>query len=160
MKTGKTALKFKTAAISIIIALAVGGLSAFLTRGSMAQYEAAAKPALAPPPTVFPIVWTALFILMGLSAALVYDSGSKDSGRALTVYAVQLAVNFVWPLIFFGAGKYLFAFFWLILLFALVLLMAVNFRRIKPLSAYLQIPYMLWLIFAGYLNFAVWSLNR
>ena len=153
-------LKFKTAAVSILIALAVGGLSSILTRGSMAEYEAASKPALAPGPVVFPIVWSVLFILMGLAAALVYASGARDRGGALTLYAVQLAVNFAWPLIFFGLGRYLLAFFWLVLLFLLVLATFFRFRKIRPVSAYLLLPYLLWLAFAGYLNLAVWYLNK
>jgi len=153
-------LTFKSAAVSILIALAVGGLSSFLTRGEMAEYEAAAKPALAPGPTVFPVVWSVLFILMGLAAALVYDSGARERGKALTLYAVQLAVNFAWPLIFFGLGRYLLAFFWLVLLFLLVLATFLRFRRIRPAAGYLLLPYLLWLAFAGYLNFSVWLLNR
>ena len=153
-------LKIRTVIVNILIALAAGGASAFLTRDSMAEYEAAVKPPLAPPSIVFPIVWAILFILMGVSAALIRDSGTKDRGGALAVYAAQLAVNFIWPIIFFGAGKYLLAFFWLLLLLALVIIMIVKFRKIRPLAGTLQIPYLLWLIFAGYLNFAVWLLNK
>ena len=152
--------KFKNYAVSILIALGVGALASALTMGSMDLYETAVTPALSPPAIVFPIVWTVLYILMGISAALIYASVDPDRWTSLTVYALQLAVNFVWPLLFFGAQKYFAAFVCLVILFLLVVIMILRFYKINKTAAYLQIPYVLWLLFAGYLNVGVWLLNR
>ncbi len=152
--------KIKTYAISLLIALGVGGLSALLTNMGMDNYDAAAKPALTPPDIVFPIVWTILFALMGISSAKVYMSpASTDRSRGLLIYALQLAANFIWSILFFNFQAYNFAFFWLILLWVLILLMIIFFRKSVKLAAYLQIPYLLWVSFALYLNYMVWMLN-
>jgi len=154
-------IKWKPLLISLAIPLAVGGLSALLTRESMDFYETVNKPLFAPPGTVFPIVWTILFLLMGLSAYLVWMEKDSPLRRpALWVYGVQLAVNFVWPLLFFRARAFLPAFLWLLALIILVAVMLGQFRRIKPLAGRLQLPYLLWLLFAGALNLGVWLLNR
>ena len=145
--------------LSIAIALAVGGLSALVTNDSMKFYEHLMKPPLAPPGTVFPIVWTILFVLMGISAALVYTSDNTAKNRALTLYAVQLVVNFFWPVFFFVIQARLFSFFWLLLLLVLVIAMTVQFSKHSKLAAWLQAPYIAWLIFAAYLNMAAYILN-
>lgn len=155
--------KIKPYVISILIALAVGGLAAWLTRDSMDIYGQIEKPALAPPGILFPIVWSILYVLMGISAAMIYTNRTASSDEkkiALKTYAFQLIVNFFWTLIFFNLRSYLFAFFWLILLWVLILIMIVQFVRIKPLAGWLQIPYLLWVTFAGYLNFMIYLLNR
>ncbi len=149
--------KLKPYLISVGIALGVGTLSAFVTMGNMNVYENTVKPALAPPGWLFPVVWTILFILMGISSAIVYKKGG--SGGTLFVYELQLAVNFFWSLIFFNLQAYFFAFIWLILLWVLIIIMIVRFYRVSPLAAYLQIPYLLWVTFAGYLNFMIYYLN-
>ncbi len=152
--------KIKTYAISLLIALGVGGVSALLTNMGMENYEAATKPALTPPDIVFPIVWTILFALMGISAARVWLSeDSRQKNRGLLIYALQLGANFIWSLIFFNLASYGFAFFWLILLWVLILLMIISFNKTDKLAAYLQIPYLLWVSFALYLNYMVWMLN-
>ena len=145
----------------LCLPLAVGGLSAALTMGSMAQYSALPQPPLAPPAWVFPAVWTVLYILMGVACWLVWksDAARQDKKRALTLYGGQLAVNFVWPLLFFGRGWYGVSFLWLLLLLALVLAAVAAFGRIRKLAAWLLAPYILWLLFAGYLNCAIWLLN-
>lgn len=148
---------FKRYAVGIIIPLAVGGLSALLTSGAMEDFEAVAKPALSPPGWLFPIAWTVLYILMGISSVLVYDTGKYK--KALTVYGIQLGVNFFWSIFFFGFGLYLFSFFWLILLWALVLYMIIFFSKARPWAAYCNYPYLLWLTFAGYLNLGVYLMN-
>lgn len=150
----------KSYVVSILIALGVGGLSALLSQSGMKDYAALIRPPLAPPGMVFPIVWSVLFILMGISAAMVYNTRDKDRGGALGIYAAQLVVNFFWSLIFFRWGMRLFAFFWLILLITLVTVMIIRFFKVSKAAAYLQIPYMIWLLFAAYLNFGVWILNR
>lgn len=155
--------KYKPYIVSVVIALAVGGLSAAVTSGSMDVYSKINQPPLSPPPILFPIVWTVLFTLMGISAALVYQfRDSKPDGvrPALIVYAVNLAVNFIWSIIFFNMQAYLFAFIWILLLIAVIITMIVLFRRVSPLAAYLQIPYLLWVTFAAYLNLAIYILNR
>ena len=152
--------KIKVYVISVLIALGVGALSGFLTRGSMERFEALLQPPLSPPGWLFPVVWSILFVLMGIGAAIIYLSDSPERTRALKVYALQLIVNFFWSILFFNLEARLFAFFWLLLLLALVILMFFLFRRISPLAAYLQIPYLLWLVFAAYLNLGVYLLNR
>lgn len=155
--------KIKTYAISILIALAVGGLSAFFTRNSMNLYRDIITPPLSPPSILFPIVWTVLFILMGISAAMIYldksASGAQKSS-ALATYILSLIVNFFWSLIFFNLRAFLFAFFWLLLLLYLVIRTIMKYYKINRVAAYLQIPYAIWVTFAGYLTFAIWYLNR
>lgn len=146
--------------VSIIIALAVGGVSALLTMDSMERFSELEQPPLSPPSWLFPIVWTILFILMGISAARIYNIGDRGgNSSALTVYGIQLFVNFMWPVIFFRLELRLAALFWLLLLLALVILMIVRFYRIDKTAAYLQIPYLIWLLFAAYLNTGVFILN-
>ena len=153
--------KTKVYGISIAISLVIGGLSALFTMMGMEDYRLAEKPALTPPEIVFPIVWTILYTLMGISAARVWIA-SEDKGRngGLMLYAIQLVVNFFWSIIFFTLQAYGFAFFWLLFLWLLVLLMIISFSKTDKLAAYLQVPYLLWLTFAGYLNFMVWMLNK
>lgn len=155
--------KIKPYVISIAIALGVGGLSALLTKNNMETYQNLRQPPLAPPMILFPIVWTILFILMGISSAIVYITGkndNKDTGTALKIYGLQLIVNFFWSIIFFNMHAYLFAFIWLIALLLLIIWMIFEFKKISPIAAYLQIPYLLWVTFAGYLNLMVYILNR
>lgn len=155
--------KLKPFIVSVVIALAVGGISAAVTSGSMDIYSEINRPPLSPPSILFPIVWTVLFTLMGISAALVYrfkDTKHDGVRTALIVYGVNLAVNFIWSLIFFNMQAYLFAFIWILLLLAAIVAMIILFKRISPLAAYLQIPYLLWVAFAAYLNFAIYLLNR
>ena len=152
-------IKWKDLIVCLIIPLAVGGLSAFLTRNSMDIYSSINQPPLAPPSILFPIVWTILFILMGVSSYLVYTSDATNKREALTLYGVQLVVNFIWPLLFFNMQAYLFSFIWLVLLWVLVALMIRQFYKATPIASYLQIPYILWLTFAAYLNFAIFLMN-
>jgi benzodiazapine receptor len=144
--------------ISILIPLAVGALSALLS-GNSASYSTLNKPSLSPPSYVFPIVWTILYILMGISAYLIYSSKNENSIKALRLYALQLFFNFFWSIIFFGLSQYFFAFLWLIILIFLIIMMIKQFYLIDPIAAYLQIPYLLWCIFAAYLNFSIFLMN-
>ena len=143
--------------ISILISLGVGGLSALITSGSMDVYKTLVKPPLAPPSILFPIVWTILYILMGISSYLIYKSNDNDS---LKVYALQLLINFIWPILFFVLKLRLLSFIWIILLLAIVLIMIIKFYRVNKLSAYLQIPYLIWVLFASYLNLGFYIINR
>ena len=151
--------KVKPYVISIIIALLVGGLSAILTKDNMEVYSTINRPPLAPPASIFPIVWGILFILMGISSAIIYKSHSKDSKKSLTIYAIQLLVNFFWSLIFFNLRNYLFAFIWILFLWLLIIYMIFEFYKTNKIAAYLQIPYLLWVTFATYLTFMIWILN-
>ena len=147
--------------ICIAIPLIVGITASLLTRDSMEIFASVNQPPLSPPAWLFPIVWTILYILMGISSYLiaVADTDKEAKEKALRLYAYQLIVNFLWPTFFFNLQWYFFSFLWLVLLWILVLLMILQFRKIRPIAGYLNIPYLLWLTFAGYLNFAIWILN-
>ena len=154
--------KIKPYAVSILLALAVGGASALLTMGNMDIYKEVRTPPLSPPSILFPIVWTLLYILMGVSAAMIYtdkNSEYKERTSAIATYASSLVVNFAWSIIFFNLRAFLFAFIWLLFLFYLIIKTIISYKKIKPTAAYLQIPYAVWVAFAGYLNFGIWLLN-
>ena len=140
---------------------AVGALSGWLTRGGAERYaHMIVKPPLSPPGPVFPAVWAVLFALMGAGAARVWLTPAGPARtRALGMFGVQLAFNFCWSLIFFNAGAYGFALLWLAVLWGLILGMLLVFRKVDRAAALLQVPYLLWVSFAGYLNFGVWALN-
>lgn len=150
--------KIKPYVISILIPLGVGIFSSLFTRGNMDIYSTINVPPLAPPSILFPIVWTILYILMGVSSGMIYTSGQKN-GRALTIYGISLFVNFLWSIIFFNLKAFLFAFIWLVLLIFLVAFTIVEYLKINKVAAYLQIPYLLWVAFAGYLSFGIFLLN-
>ncbi len=154
-------INVKLLVVCIVIPLLVGGISALLTRGSMEVFETLVKPPLAPPGWLFPVVWTILYILMGVASYLVITSqaSKEEQGKAISVYLYQLVVNFLWSTFFFQFGWYLFSFLWLVLLWVLILITLVRFYRISKPAGYLLIPYLLWVTFAGYLNFAIWLLN-
>lgn len=153
--------KHKTYLIWILLTEAVGALSGFLSRIGMKVYmESVTKPPLSPPGWVFPVVWGILYALMGISGASVFRrEPSSLRSQGLNLYIAQLTVNFFWSLIFFNAQAFGFAFFWLMLLFVLVVGMVLTFAQLRPAAAKLQIPYLLWLIFAAYLNFGIWMQN-
>ena len=153
--------KIWTVLIFLAIPLIVGTLSGVLFSAGD-EYGAMIKPPLSPPSWLFPVVWTILFALMGISSYLVYKAhvSRGEKKAALIVYGVQLIVNFFWPLFFFKLGAYLFAFIWLVLLWALVLIMILKFMKINKTAGLLQLPYILWLTFAAYLNLAVYFLNK
>ena len=145
--------------LCILIPLAVGGLSAYLTRDAM-NYNQIVKPDFAPPSIVFPIVWTILYVLMGISSYIIVTTDNDRKQSALNWYAIQLLFNFVWSIIFFNLQNYLFAFLWLMGLIVCICIMIVKFYKISPMAAYLQIPYLLWCVFAAYLNFSIYLLNK
>ena len=148
--------------IAIAIPIGVGLLSTLFTKDNMNIYEELIVPNIAPPALVFPIVWTVLYTLMGVSSAMVYNrriTDTADVRSALTTYAVSLVINFGWSIIFFNANAFLLSFLWLILLLYFVIKTILEYKKIEPLAAYLQIPYALWVIFAGYLNIASYFLN-
>jgi len=148
--------------ISIAIPLIVGSAAAFFTRDSMMQFESVNQPPFSPPSWLFPVVWTILYTLMGISSYLISESmASKEAiADAQMIYYFQLGLNFLWPLLFFGLDWYLIAFLELIALWVAVVVMIRRFVDISPLAAYLNVPYLIWLTFAAYLNLGVWWLNR
>lgn len=153
-------IKWKELIICLAIPLAVGGASALLT-GGMQQYGQIRQPPFSPPGWLFPVVWTILYLLMGYASYRILTSGAdeKQIRKVLGIYGAQLAVNFLWPLVFFGLQWYLAAFFVLLVLWALIFLTIYAFSEIDELAADLLLPYILWVTFAGYLNVGVYLLN-
>ena len=152
-------IRWKPLLIQFAISLGVAGLSALSTMNSMGLYQSLNRPPLSPPGCLFGVVWTILFVLMGLSAYLVWITDSEDKKPALRLYGIQLAVNFVWSILFFCLQAYWFAFLWLLLLWVLIIAMIIAFMKVSFPAAMLQIPYLLWVTFAGYLSLFVALLN-
>ena len=152
---------WKTYVLWIAICEAVGFFAGILTRqGTKIYAQTAIKPPLTPPGWLFPVVWVVLYALMGIGAArITLAPSSAGRSRGLNLMVTQLVVNFFWPLLFFNAGAYGFALLWLLVLWGLVLWMILVWRKVETLAAWLQIPYLLWLSFAVYLNAGVWYLN-
>lgn len=154
-------VKLKPLLINLSIPLAVGGLSALLTSDSMRAFEEINQPPFSPPAWLFPVVWSILYILMGIAAYLIFTSGASkiEIKKALTFYTIQLVFNFFWSLIFFNMQAHLFAFFWLLAMLIFIVVTAVLFYKISKPAGILLIPYIIWVTFAGYLNFAIYLLN-
>ena len=153
---------WKVYAFWIVFTEAVGALAGLLTRDGTKLYAAyILKPPLSPPALVFPVAWAVLYALMGTGAARIYlTPASGVRARGLRLFLVQLAFNFLWSVIFFNFQAFGLAFLWLVILWALILMMTFTFGKADRLAALLQIPYLLWVLFAGYLNVGVWLLNR
>jgi len=146
-------MKYKKLFINIFIPLIIGGIIALIMM-PFNDYKSLNQPMFAPPALAFPIVWTILYFIMGISAYLI----SKKDNIPL-VYYIQLFVNALWSIFFFVFKWRLFAFIWLILLAVLIIIMIIKFMKIDKIAAYLQIPYLLWVLFAGYLNIGIYLLN-
>ncbi|MBO4693619.1 MAG: tryptophan-rich sensory protein [Clostridia bacterium] len=148
--------------ISLLIPLAVGGLSAFITRGDMNVYKTLERPPFSPPGVVFPIVWTVLYILMGISLYLIWNNQDRyvNKTMAYTLFGFQLFLNFIWSPVFFSSRQFLLAFIILMILWIAVLLMIIMFYKINKPAALLQIPYLIWITIAGYLNIGIYLLNK
>ena len=158
----KQHIKWKPLLIALALPLAVGGFSAFLTRDGMKAFASLRQPPLSPPSWLFPVIWTLLYLMMGYASYLIWVSGVSENRRerALTVYGLSLAANFLWPILFFTMQAWLPAFLLLLVLWILVGASMLLFGAIDPKAGKLLIPYLLWLTFAAYLNLAVWLLNR
>ena len=150
----KIKIYVKAIAIPVIVGLIIGTITS-----SSIQYNTLIKPILAPPGILFPIVWTILYVLMGISYAIL-DSKSLINSEINFIYYLQLFVNAMWSIIFFTFEWRLFAFIWILILILLVIMMIVKFYNQNKIAGLLQIPYLIWLIFASYLNFAIYILNR
>lgn len=152
-------IRWKPFILNLLISLGVGGVAALLTKENMNVFETLVKPPLTPPQIVFPIVWTILYVLMGISAYIVYESRCPLKRDALLLYGIQLVLNFAWSLVFFNLKNYLLAFIVLVVLWLAIIWMIYKFFKISPLAAKLQIPYLVWVTFAAYLNLAIVILN-
>lgn len=144
--------------LSILIPLIIGFIGSMLG-GSMALFDNIKKPIFAPPAIIFPIVWGILYILMGISSYLVFISDSVYKKIGLIFYVIQLVVNALWTMIFFRFENFLFAFIWLLVLLGIVVMMLFYFYKSDKKAFYLQIPYLIWLIFALILNYSIYTLN-
>ena len=147
--------------ISVLLAEGIGFLSGFLSMTSSSDYEKFNKPPFSPPGWLFPVVWTILFFLMAVAAYRIWMKGKsgEDVRKALVLYGIQLFLNFLWSIIFFRFRLYAIAFLELLLLLVFILLTTFEFYRIDKTSAYLMIPYIAWVSFAGVLNYTIWMLN-
>jgi len=143
---------------SIALPLFVGGASYFLIRNNINIFDSINKPPLTPPRIVFPIAWTILYLLMGIASYLA-SSDFKQNKKGFIFYIAQLVFNFFWSIIFFNYKQYLFAYIWIILLWALIVLTFVYFYKENKVAGILLIPYILWVTFASYLNLAIYLLN-
>ncbi len=153
----QTTIQWKPLLFFLLYTFLLAGLGAWL---GMANTDGLTLPPLSPPDWLFPIVWTVLYALMSIAAYLVFVSNDIDRGSALRLYLLQVLVNVLWPLFFFRLEWRLFAFLWLLLLLALVILTAARFKPISRTAWYLLLPYIAWLLFAGYLNLGIYLLNR
>ena len=152
MERAKTYIK------SILIPVLVGLVIGYITAPFM-DYMNLIKPNLAPPGILFPIVWTILYILMGVSYGILKDNNLTDENIDLIYYA-QLVVNALWSIFFFVLKWRLFSAIWIILLALLIVYMIIKFYDRNKLAGLLQIPYLLWVVFATYLNLSIYLLNR
>lgn len=146
--------------VFLLIPIAAGMVSSLLAGNVSATYNNLNQPDLSPPAYVFPIIWTILYILMGISSYLIFRSDSPDKVGVLKLYFTQLFINFLWSPIFFRFHLYYMGFILLLLLIVLILAMIVQFYKINPLAGILQIPYLLWCCFAAYLSYQIYYLNR
>lgn len=152
---------------SVLIPLLIGYLSNILAKlisgvDTTTYYHELIKPGFAPSGIIFPIVWTILFILMGTSSYIILSQRKNElkTKDSMFYYWLQLALNFLWSILFFGLQLRLTALIDLILLLVFLVIMVYKFYKIKPIAAYLNIPYILWLIYAGVLNYFVWLINK
>lgn len=151
--------KYRTVILQVIVALLAGGLASLLGGDTASLYQRLTAPPLSPPGWVFPVVWTALYIVMGIAAGRVARSGDVDSGAALTLYYIQLGINVLWPLIFFRLEWIAVAAVWLVALVVAVYAAWRRFRAIDAAAGWLLVPYLLWCLFALYLNIGFVVLN-
>jgi len=150
-------INYKKLLLYIVITFLIGSFFAIFTSNNE-TYRSLNK-IIEVPGIVFPIVWSILYLLMSISAYIVSESNDRNKNKALKIYFIQLIVNSLWTLIFFGFKLYAFGFIWILLLISLVVLMIYNFYKIKSVAGYINLPYILWLIFAAFLNISILILN-
>ena len=152
-------LDIKKLLFYIITTILIGVIPSIFVFKSMNVYNSLNRPPFSPPSIVFPIVWTILYMLMGISIYIIMQSKRKLKKNARLIYYIQLITNALWSPIFFGFEEYFLAFLWILMLIVFVITMIFTFYKISKKAAYIQIPYLLWLLFASYLNFGVFVLN-
>ncbi len=152
-------INWKRLIIIIVITFIVGSFFSFFMMNNMDTFKELKKP-INVPGVLFPIVWSILYLLMSISCYIITTKDDKSKDNAIIWYGIQLIINSLWSLIFFGFSAYLFAFIWIILLLISVIIMIVKFYKIDKTAAYLNIPYVLWILFAGFLNLGIYILNR
>lgn len=157
----KRSKKILSCVVAVAIPLAVGGISSLLTSSAMKVFGSLTQPPLSPPGWLFPVVWTILYILMGISSFLIFQSSSNANirKRALVLYGAQLVLNFIWSPLFFNGQLYFVALVVLVVMWLLILALIVNAGKVSKSAAYLLVPYILWATFAAYLNIMIWLLN-
>ena len=152
-------INWKRLIIIIIITFIVGSFFSFFTMNNMDTFKELKKP-INVPGVLFPVVWSILYLLMSISCYIITTKDDKNKDNAIIWYGIQLVINSLWSLIFFGFSAYLFSFIWIILLLISVIIMIVKFYKIAKMASYLNIPYVLWILFAGFLNLGIYILNR
>lgn len=151
-------VNWKRLIIITLITFIVGSFFSWFTMNNMDTFKELQKP-VDVPGIIFPIVWSILYLLMSISCYIITESNDKNKNDAIIWYGIQLVINSLWSLIFFGFSAYLFAFIWIILLLVSVVIMIVKFYKIDKKTAYLNVPYVLWILFAGFLNLGIYILN-
>jgi tryptophan-rich sensory protein len=147
--------------ISIAVPQVVALSGAFFTiTGTGSWYQNIAKPSWNPPNWVFGPVWTLLYLLMGIALFIIWKSENRDKRTAIIFWVIQLALNFLWTILFFNQHQILGAFIEMILLWIMILMTIIYFARISKLAAWLMVPYIAWVSFAALLNYAIWQLNQ
>ncbi len=149
--------KYKSLILNMALPLGVGLVSGLLTMGAMEDFAALNQPPLSPPGWLFPVVWTVLYALMGVSSWRIRRIDKQ--APPLTVYYVSLVFNFFWSIFFFVCQMWLFALIWLLVLWILILIYTVGYYRIDRIAGWLQVPYAVWCAFAIYLNLGIVLLN-
>ena len=149
-------------AIAILLPLAVGSVAAYITSDAMVKFYMMNKPPLSPPGWLFPVVWSILYVMMGIASYLIYQMDAKDEDvkKSMKLYLAQLGVNFFWSILFFRFEWYLAAFLWLVLLWILIFLTMRQYKKLNKTACYLMLPYLFWVTFAGYLNLGIYFLNK
>lgn len=152
-------INYKKLIFIIVVTFLIGSFFSFFIPNSRGFYSTLEKPPLSPPGILFPIVWSVLYILMGISLYIVSESDYKREENYL-IYIIQLVVNSLWTLLFFGFNLQFLSFLWILLLIVLVIVMIISFYQKSKVAGLIQIPYLLWLLFAAYLNLSIYLLNR
>ena len=154
-------------ALAIAVPLCGGFIISLFTRDAMSKFGSFNQPPLAPPAWLFPVAWTALYVLMGLSSYFIWKKGydsrkaadKSASKTALIIYGIQLVFNFVWTPLFFSLGWYWPAFAWLLVMWALIIVLMMKAYRISRPAFWMLLPYIIWCTFAAYLNCGIAILN-
>jgi len=154
--------KFFKLSVSLLLPIGLGSIAGiFTTKEIVGWYASLDKPSFNPPSYLFGPVWTALYILMGVSMFLIWNRPKTElRQKALTIFGIQLFFNFWWSILFFSFHTAFLAVVDILIMWFLIIYMISIFKKIKPVAAYLQIPYFLWVTFATVLNICIWYLNR